>query len=211
MNKKGFTIIEVFIVFLLILGVTFFILPLSFNNTKQARFISKWINTYSALEYVFSSINAQNEFGLEEKFKCAKNNDYKTSLMLDIIKPYLRFKSGVPNESYKPFYMNKKTVAKGDRYYFDNLYFWDEDKIFGLKWISDNCKENDVCVSMLVDVNGITLPNTWGKDIFGINIFHDKIEPVGKNIENPVLKNDCSPFGFGVYCSYYYLIGGEFE
>ncbi len=211
MNKNGFTIIEVVIVFLLILGVTFFILPLSLNNTKQAQFISKWVNTYSGLEYVFSSIKAQNELDLEQKFRHAQNNDYKTAVMLNIIKPYLRFKSGVSNQTYQPLYMDKKAIAQGDKYYFDNLYFWDEDKIFGLKWVSDKCKENDVCALMLIDINGIKLPNTWGKDIFGVNIFKDKIEPLGKNIERTILKNDCSPFGFGVYCSYYYLIGGEFE
>lgn len=211
MNKKGFTIIEVFIVFLLILGVTFFILPLSLNNTRQAKFTSTWVNTYSEIEYVFSAIIAQNELNLEEKFKRAKSNDYKTAVVLDVIKPYLRFKSGVPNNQYKPLYMNKKTVIEGDRYYFDNFYFWDEDKIFGLKWLSENCNDEIICASMLFDINGINLPNTWGKDIFGINIFKNKIEPIGKNVNRDILKNDCSRFGFGVYCSYYYLIGGEFE
>lgn len=211
MRKNGFTIIEVIAVFLLILGVTFFILPMSLDNTKQARLISKWTEVYSEMEYMFSVIKAQTDGYLEEQFKRAPDNKGRTELLLGVVRPYLRIKSGVATSDYSQSYMNKTPVRENDRYYFDNFYYTSSDQIVGLKWFTKNCKDETVCGVIAMDVNGITPPNTWGKDVFGINILKSSIEPIGKNMDQDVLKNDCSAYGNGIYCSYYYLIGGKFD
>lgn len=212
MQKNGFTIIEVCAVFLLILGVTFFVLPLSLDNTKQANYISRWKDIYADAEYMFSVINAQNKEELEAKI--ANNNDddnKKTKIIFDMIRPYMRTTTLVDEKTYEPRYMNKNKIYPDDRYYLKTFYHTDTSKIVGLKWFGDKCDEETICGLAIFDVNGTAPPNQWGKDIFGINILKGKIEPIGKNVSANMLKNDCSDFGHGIYCSYYYLIGGQFD
>jgi len=211
MRKNGFTIIEVMAVFFLILGITFFILPIVFNNTKQARFISQWTETFSEMQYIASVIRAQNDPELINKFEKAKDNKVIGALALDTLKPYLRIKNGVAQSDYSQYYMNKDKVKIDAKYYFDDFYFTEENQVVGLKWINKDCHKNDVCGVLVFDVNGIIPPNTWGKDVFGLNILEKGIEPIGKGFDSDTLKKDCSKDGAGVYCSYFYLIGGDFD
>lgn len=210
MQKKGFTIVEVVVVFLLILGVTFLILPRSLDSTKHARFISQWHEKYSEVEYMFSVIKAQGDCELKEKFQDAHNNNERTEILLQTIKPYLRTTSPVET-GYKQKFMNGGVVSPGGRYYFDSFYLTDSNEIIGLKWYAQHCTANEVCGMISIDLNGAEPPNVWGYDVFAINIYNDKIEPLGKQIAPDILKKDCTKFGFGLYCSYYYLIGGEFD
>lgn len=211
MQKRGFTIIEVVVVFLIILGFAFFIIPKSMENTKQARLISKWIEKYSDLEYMFSVIKAQEDSKLKEDFAKAQDNDQMNQVLLDVIKPYLRITSQLNSPDYQQFYMNQSKVREGDGYYFKNLYLTSSNEIVGLKWDKKDCQGDDVCAVLSFDLNGVALPNSWGYDIFGINILKNKIEPIGKQADSTTLKANCSKHGFGVYCSYYYLIGGKFD
>lgn len=210
MSKKGFTIIEVVVVFLLVLGVTFLVVPKGLNTTKQARFISKWTQKYSELEYMFSVIEAQNDGEIEKKFFAANNDSARKKILLEAIKPYLRIVSEAPS-TYKPHYMDKSEATPGSTYYFNNFYFTSSNEIVGVKLVNSNCKNKEPCAIMSFDINGLEAPNTWGYDIYGINVLKDGIEPLGKNIEPDVLKNNCSKYGTGIYCSYYYLIGGRFD
>lgn len=210
MQKNSFTIVEVAVVFLLILGVTFFVLPMGFNTTKQASLISQWAQKYSEFEYMFTVIKAQQDSELKEKFNKAKNNNAKKNVLLETIKPYLRIKTPV-DKVYIPTFMNKQEIKVNDEYYFKNFYYTDTNEIVGLKWNSDNCNADDICANISIDINGHTPPNKWGYDIFGINVFKNRIEPIGKNIQPNLLRTDCAKRGSGVYCSYYYLTGGRFD
>lgn len=210
MRKAGFTIIEVVVVFLLILGVTFFMLPRSLNTTKHARLISKWTQEYSELEYMFSVIKAQQDGELKAKFSGAKDNNDRNGILLQAIKPYLRIKSKVES-NYKQYYMNKEEVTSTGKYYFDNFYSTSSNEIVGLKWVNADCKGKEVCAIIAFDVNGLELPNRWGDDIFGVNILKNEIEPIGKGIEQDILRADCDDDSYGIYCSYYYLMGGRFD
>lgn len=210
MRKNGFTIIEVVVVFLLMLGVTFLVLPRSLNNTKQAKFISKWAEKYSHLSYLFSVIKAQKDGEIEEKLHTANNDNDRKKILIDAIKPYLRITSEV-KVPYNPLYMDKTEATPDSRYYFSNFYSTSLNEIIGLKLINLDCKDKEVCAVMSFDINGIEPPNTWGSDVFGINILKDGIEPLGKNSDPDTLKSNCSKHGNGLYCSYYYLIGGRFD
>lgn len=210
MQKKAFTIIEVVIVFLLMLGITFFLLPRNLESTKQAKLISKWGEKYNELEYMFSVIRAQKDSEIKEKFNNIKNNDGKEKILLDAIKPYLRISSEVKGP-YKQVYMNKVDVPPMGRYYFEKFYYTNQDEVVGLKLINPDCKEDQICAVMAFDENGVNPPNTWGFDVFGINVLKTGIEPLGKNTDTELLKNNCSKYGSGVYCSYYYLMGGHFD
>lgn len=211
MQKSGFTVIEVVVVFLLILAVTCLVLPRSMNSTKQARLISKWTETFSEMQYTFSAIKAQSDVTANAKFKKAQNNDDRAKIVVETIKPYLRIKSDIKTDEYKQYYMDNRIVDPEDKYYFNDFYLTEINSIVGLKWFTKKCGKKDVCGVINIDVNGISPPNIWGRDVFGINIFDDRIEPLGKDIEVDVLRNDCSRWGQGLYCSYYYLIGGRFD
>ena len=208
---NGFTIIEVSVVFLLILGVTFFILPMALDDTKQANLISKWKEVYNDTDYMFSVIKAQDGDELKNKLSTAPNDKIRTEIVIQTIRPYLRIKNNVQDTNYKQYYMNKQPVNELDRYYVDSFYYTDSGNIVGVKWFTNNCDEETICGITIFDINGTQKPNTWGKDIFGINILKNNIEPIGKDVASVMLKNDCSEYGHGLYCSYYYLIGGQFD
>lgn len=210
MNKKGFTIIEVVVAFLIILGVTFFMLPINLETTRQAKLISHWNEKYSELEYTFSVMMAQKDGEIKEKFFVAHNDNDRKKIILNAIKPYLRITSKV-NVPYKQHYMNKIDVDTLKLYDFDDFYFTNLNEIVGLKLVNPNCEGKGVCAIMNFDLNGDKAPNTWGRDIFGINILKDKIEPLGKGVDSDVLRYNCSNNGSGIYCSYYYLMGGNFD
>ena len=210
MRKTGFTIIEVVVVFLLMLGVTFLVLPKSLDTTKQARFISKWSATYTGLQYMFSVISAQKDSDIQEKITDANNDNDRKKIIIDAIKPYLRITSEVKT-LYKQYYMNGVEVKPIDNYYFDKFYLTTSNEIVGLKLVNANCKKEEVCVIIVFDINSLEAPNKWGYDIFGINVLKHGIEPLGKDFDIDTLKRDCSKHGFGLSCSYYYLIGGKFD
>lgn len=210
MQKKAFTIIEVVIVFLLMLGITFFLLPRNLESTKQAKLISKWGEKYNELEYMFSVIRAQKDSEIKQNFQSSKNNEKKEKALLETIKPCLRISSEV-KEPYKQVYMNKMEVPPMGRYYFEKFYYTNQGEVVGLKLINPDCKETQTCAIMAFDENGVAPPNTWGFDVFGINVTKDGIEPFGKNIDTELLRSNCSKDGSGVFCSYYYLMGGHFD
>lgn len=210
MHKNGFTIIEVVMAFLLILGVTFFMLPMNLETTRQAKFISQWNEKFTQLEYTFSVIVAQKDGEIKEKLLEAYNNNDKTNVILEAIKPYLRITSEVKTP-YKLHYMNGKDEDSLAVYNFKDFYYTASNEIIGLKLINPKCEKEEVCAMMAFDINGVKEPNTWGRDVFGINILKEAIEPLGKNINPDVLKYNCSKHGSGIYCSYYYLIGGRFD
>lgn len=210
MHKNGFTIVEVVMVFLLILGVTFFILPKNMESTRQAKLISKWSEKYSELEYTFSVIKAQKDSEFKEKLMAVGSDADKKKLILDTFKPYMRIASEVKTP-YEQHYMNGQKVTPNDKYYFDNFYSTVSGEIVGFKLFNPNCEKEETCVVMTFDINGDKAPNAWGYDIYGINVLKNGIEPLGKNFDQDTLRNNCSRYGTGLYCAYYYLIGGKFD
>jgi len=210
MRRNGFTIIEVVVVFLLILSVTFLVLPRNFESTREARLISKWGQKYSELEYMFSVIKAQHDSEIKDKLEGANDNNDRRDILLDTIKPYLRITSKV-NVPYSPRYMNGTIVDSESKYYFDKFYSTGLNEIVGLKWVKEDCKDKEICAIISLDINGMTPPNKWGYDIFGINVFKNGIQPMGKDVDPDTLRNDCDRSSYGTYCSYYYLIGGRFD
>ncbi len=210
MRKKGFTIIEVVVVFLLVLAVTFLILPKSLNSTKQAKLISRWNQSYSDFEYIFSVIKAQKETEIKDKIKSAEDSDAKQEAVIETIKPFLRINKEA-SEKYNPTFMNGIKIDESSKYYISKYYNTENNETIGLKWFKDDCENKEACAFIAVDVNSELPPNQWGRDIFGINILKNEIEPIGKGLAPHVLRNDCRTKSSGIYCSYYYLIGGRFD
>lgn len=72
--------------------------------------------------------------------------------------------------------MNKTRVTNKSRYYFEDFYFSDNGMIVGIKDLAGE-NPNDPGFMIMFDINGILPPNTWGKDIYGVNIYGKRACP----------------------------------
>lgn len=186
--------------------------PINLENTRQAGLIARWNEKYDKVTYMFSVINAQTSDEILKSFAEAKTAEQREKLLLQLIKPYMRihYSDKFPRR-YKTKFMDGKKVPKNSFYYFNDMYFSDNGmQVVGIKDLIRYDK-NAPLFMMMFDINGVMPPNTWGKDIFGINIYDGgRIEPFGYGKSMEELRNDCSVNGTGLDCSYYYRIGGEF-
>lgn len=209
MAKKRYLKLEHSIFLFVLLGILLLVMPTSFENTRQAGFISKWNEKFNRVEYMFSVINAHVTDDILRSMNKAKTAEERENLLLALVKPYLRIDTNNRPKRYKPKYINGSKVYKGQTYFFDDFYFAENNTIVGIKDIKTETAD-DALFIMMFDVNGILPPNRWGKDIYGISIYGDRsIKPFGFDLDMKSLKKDC--FETGVSCSYYYKIGGGFE
>ena len=191
--KKGFTLVEVSILFVIFLIVAFLVIPLSLDDTIQAKNTSRWRRVQSDFSNVFYSINTLKD-AEDFDFEGTSNNVMSNEIKSDI-EPYkITFMNGTyPNVTYR---FNDFKLTQGNSVLAYKLF--------------DNT-QSDLRGVFLYDVNGSVGPNVWGKDVFGFNIFSDRFEPFCKNDSVSVQKQDCSKNGTGLSCSNYYLIGGSFD
>lgn len=212
MIKKRFWKIEYSLTLFVIFAITLMLIPSKFIASKDASYISQWNETFHKMEYIFTAMNAQVDSDIVKSFKKAKTNQERENLMMNLVKPYLRItEQDEIIKKYSPSYMNGTPVKPQDEVYFEKLYLAHNGKIIGIKDIKDDDIFHPAFI-MMFDMNGLKSPNTWGKDIFAINIFIDgKITPIGAGWELNDLKEDCSQEGTGVSCSHYYRIGGDFS
>lgn len=210
--KKRFWKIEYSITIFVIFGIALLLIPTSFMSSKEATYIAKWNETFNKIDYMFTAMTAQADSDIIKSLHKAKTNEEREHLMILLVKPYLRIhESDILTRNYTQHYLNGNKVPKKDKYYFDKVYTTYNGTIVGIKDIKDNDIFHPGFI-MLFDMNGPIGPNTWGKDIYGVNIFSDgKITPIGTNWDISDLKLDCSEKGTGVSCSHYYRIGGEFN
>ncbi|MBQ8669437.1 hypothetical protein IJ472_06630 [bacterium] len=210
--KKRFWRIEYSLTIIVIFATALMLVPTQFIASKEASLITKWNDTYHKIEYVFNAMAAQADAEIIKSFKRAKTNEARENLMKNLVKPYLRItEDDTVTKKYTPHYMKGTKVLPNDPYYFEKLYLSKNGKLMGIKDIKDDDIFHPAFI-MMFDMNGLKGPNTWGKDIFGINIFNDgKITPIGAGWDIEELKQDCSASGTGVSCSYYYRIGGDFN
>ena len=210
--RKRFWKIEYSITIFVLFAALLLMIPSSVISSKEATYISKWNDTFHKMEYVFNAMAAQADAEIIKSFKKAKNNHEREAIMIKLVKPYLRISEDDEiTRKYDLYYMNGVKLKPEDEYYFDNVYLSEKSTIIGIKDIVDDDIYHPGFL-MMFDMNGIKGPNTWGRDVYGINIFTDgKITPIGSGWDIDDLKKDCSPVGSGVSCSYYYRIGGEFS
>ena len=191
--KKGFTIVEVSILFVIFLIVAFLVAPLSLDDTMQAKNTSRWRSVQQDFINIYYSINTQkdqNELNFTDALKTIVNSEIKD----DSSSYKITFMNGTfPNNTYrfkdfKTTYSNATLAVK--------LFDTPQDNKLGM---------------LMYDVKGKVGPNVWGKDVFGMNIYDDKFEPFCKSESMSYQKQDCSKNGTGLCCSNYYLIGGSFD
>lgn len=192
--KKGFTIVEVSILFVIFLIVAFLVAPLSLDDTVQAKNTSRWRSVQQDFSNIFYSINTQKEESENISLKTALETALQNEIKGDMDAYKITYMDGTyPNNTYR-FKDFKSTYSNA---------------VISVKFF--NTVQNDLQGILMYDVNGQKGPNTWGKDVFGLNIYSDKFEPFGKSEPINIQKRDCSGNGTGLFCSNYYLIGGNFD
>ena len=189
--KKGFTIVEVSILFVIFLIVAFLVAPLSLDDTLQEKNSARWRGVQSDFENIFYSVNIQRD-NEDFDFKDAFNSVMKGEIKSDA-------------EPYKITYMNG--TFPGSTYRFTDFKQTYSNAIVSYKLYDGT--QNGLVGVLMYDVNGQVGPNVWGKDVFGLNIYSDRFEPFCKNDTVASQKQDCSKTGTGLCCSNFYLIGGS--
>jgi competence protein ComGC len=191
--KKGFTVIEVSILFVIFIIVAFLVVPLSMDDTIQAKNTARWRSVQQEFSNIFYSVETSID---------------KTSL------PFIdNFNSTIDNqtkniiEPYKIKFLNGSTPD--DKYIFDNYKLTYSNAVIATKFIDKN--NDNLKGALMYDVNGKNGPNIWGKDVFGFYIYQHSLEPFGADKSITEQKQDCSQNGTGLSCSNYYLIGGNFD
>ena len=192
--KRGFTIIEVSILFVIFLIVAILVAPLSLDDTIQAKNTSRWRNVQSDFSNIFYSLKTRvesNDTGFTEAFQTIMDNETKNSIPV-----------------YKINSLGNSPI--NDSHIFENYKVTYSNAVFAYKLLPEP-QENGLRGFIMYDVNGSSKPNTWGKDVFGLNIYTDRFEPFCKAEPLKIQKQDCSKNGSGLCCSNYYLIGGNFD
>lgn len=191
--KKGFTIVEVSILFVIFLIVAFLVAPLSLDDSLQAKNTSRWRSVQSDFANIFSAVNAQREnpdFNFREAFNSTLSSEIKSEA-----------------EPYKILFLNG--TFPNNTYRFDDFMYTQTKSVISVKMF--DAPQEGVEGLLMYDVNGRVGPNVWGKDVFGYNIYNDRFEPFCKNDSITIQRQECSKDGTGLCCSNYYLIGGSFE
>ncbi len=210
MGKKRFWKLQYSVTIFVVIGVLLMIAPVSIESSRQAYFISKWKEAYSRMEYVIQVIRAHISDDMIKNYNMAKTSEEKEQIVLMLLKPYLRLEPAKLPRQYHVSYMNKNRVTSGDDWFFKEYYYSDTGMIVGIKDLNRQSKDEPVFI-MMFDVNGMLPPNTWGMDVYGIVVYDTRVTAIGSEKPMDKLPQDCSKQGRGLYCSYYYLIGGEFE
>lgn len=191
--KKGFTILEVSILLVIFLIVAFLVAPMSFDNTKQAKLTSKWRTVQEDFINIFYAINTQKEdegYSFSKALQDAIQDETKENI-----------------KTYKVSYLDG--TYPSNTYRFSNYRLTYANAVIALKLFE--VPQGNHIGMLMYDVNGSKGPNTWGKDVFGLDLYYDKFSPFGSADPLSVQKQDCSKNGSGIACSNYYLIGGNFD
>ena len=156
--NKGFTVIEVSILFVIFLIVAFLVVPLSMDDTIQAKNTARWRAVQQEFSNIFYSVEAslnKSQLPFIDNFNSTIDNQTK-----DIV------------HSYKIKYLNGNNPE--DKYVFDNYKLTYANAIVATKFFSS--AENELKGLLMYDINGKNGPNVWGKDVFGLRFVQKLIQ-----------------------------------
>ena len=202
--------LEYTIVILVVFAVVLMFIPTSIKSTVQANFISKWKDNYGKLEYAQDAILKQGQVKILPGFNNCKTPEECEKIFIILIKPYFRINDTKFPKHYHAKYMNNSKIHNDSPYYVHDYFYTNNKVIVGIKDLPDE-RNGRTKFLMTFDVNGIIPPNRWGRDVFGVIVYPDKIEAIGADLPLDMQKDSCSPNSTGVACSNYYLIGGGFD
>lgn len=210
MKKISLKIIKIFFLIFIILLIFILLIPFNMFDVEQAQRIAKWKSVYDKLDYSFALVKLHE--GSIIPFDTNNDQTISEDVIIERFIPYLNSKSDKPiSLKYKFKKLNGKLLRSVPQFDFTKFLITKNGIIIGIKQNQlENNEANKPLYLMFVDINGKQPPNIIGKDIFFINIYKDKILPLGNGKSRSIIKSNCSPIGAGFYCSEYYLHGGRF-
>lgn len=212
----AFTLAEVLITLGIIGIVAALTIPTILNYFQQQQFNSAWKKAFSELNEAVTRIKTENNGTIVATFS---SRDDLRNVFIKYLKYVQTCDSGAALGNCWPSTVKtlnpNAVISTADSNYMklasravlaDGVFiaFNDSDASCGLT--TGNTPTGGICGSILVDVNGLNGPNTYGKDIFNIWIQSNKIIPAGSG--GDVFQSDvanCPNSGTGPACSTKYL------
>ena len=188
MRNKGFTLAEVLITLAIIGVIAAISVPSLIQKTNQAELITAWKKEFAVLsqaceKYAFdvgsiSKTNMANDFGNQIKIVKKCSNNAQDGVCWHDVK--------------QSFYLNGSTVDDGNNGVPVASSFISSSGTLYLVYNQGSCSsqitdynlELASCGQVFMDINGFKKPNTWGKDIFGANVYSDgTVMPLSTNTD----------------------------
>lgn len=194
MNRNlldGFTLTEVIILLVIFMTVAVLVIPLSVEDAVTTKNVTKWRHVQNG----FTSI----PITMMDNQSYKQNREVTLEHFISALIKVHPLKNVI---NYKIKYLNGETPD--EMYTFKEIYNTNNGASLAFKWFDENHTRGEDKIEglLMYDVNGKHGPNVWGKDVFGFNIYANKIEPLGKNQDPITIESDCSRQGTGVYCSF---------
>ena len=205
-KKPAFSFAEIAVVVFLFFAIGCMFLSKVFDISQKSEVIYRWRHTLSNAKYSYEVILLTEKKRLLDTLKLereVRNKEilsmFKDTFNLDGIKSTTKKRS---LKNYKYRFLNGLKVQKNTKY---------KQIIVGINWFNPGCiGTEDLCGVMLFDMNGIDPPNRFGLDVFGVNIYDNRLEPFGTGLSYGQNEKNCRRLETGVTCSKFYLMGGQF-
>lgn len=182
----------------------------AFDVRQESNVIYGWKKMLGVAKYSYEVVLLAEGQNLEKIIKLPAN-----LRNLQILNLFAKHMDLIPDKSlnrYKYRYLNGLRVSDDDEYFVDD-FVYDNDKkvIIGLNWTNSDCfSDKKKCGIVIFDMNGKKGPNRFGLDVFGADIYSDSLLPFGSGLGFEQAEQNCSKLESGVFCSSFYLIGGQF-
>ncbi len=201
-NLHGFTLAEVLITLGIIGVVAAMTIPTLMQNSQDAEFKSAFKKMYSTTAQAVSSIAYDNGGSLDDS-QFSDNNSFR-NLFSNYFSAVKTCDDGdsscwTCNGARKDDYFisgSSVTNTSGQSWWYENrpVIVLKDGTLMNFAYLSSTCQESDggivapytgtLCGAIFVDVNGCKAPNTWGKDIYYIEVQKNKIFPLGPSSNN---------------------------
>ena len=203
----GFAEIVV-IIFIFIAAFCVFIAK-TFDVKQESNIIYKWKELLASARYSYQVVLLTEQDKLRQAVKLQGTD--RNNAILKLSSKTIVLEENKKLKHYKYRFLNGMKVSEKSKYYVRDFRFSSNGSIVGLNWQSSECLDNgELCGVMVFDMNGKRGPNRFGLDVFGLNIYNDRLEPFGSGLSYHESEKNCNRLQTGVTCSQFYLIGGQF-
>ena len=215
-RKSALSFAEIVVIIFILIAVFCMLFAKVFGVKQESGIIYNWKKTLIATQYSYNVLLLTQKEEMEKIIKLPEHE--RNTRILDLFKTTLNVNtidtvnSNRSLKNYKYRFLNGRRIPKDSKYHIKEFVYSPDGKIMaGLNWINDDCFNNDgLCGVIIFDMNGVKLPNRFGLDVFGANIYRDKIEPFGSDLSYEENQINCRRLETGVTCSKFYLMGGQF-
>lgn len=206
---KGFTLSEI----LITLGVIGIVAAMTIPNLLQKNFerqaITKLRETQSIIAQAIRM--SEEEYGDVSGWQLTGADTHSAEIIANNLKPFLKIATdcGVNDEKYACVTKNSYKQLRGQNHgtYYDRTDCYKIALLNGSSIWWRGPKESSRYITFWIDVNGKTLPNMYGKDLF-VFVYEtgsNSIKPLGSSQSDDYWETSCNKTGTGFGCAYYVL------